>query len=221
MCGRPFWSLCSSDNLAIPAFTWQASSDNHIFDVNQLYQVKPPQAAVVKSNGGERCGNVGTRFRQAKLREASVSEPLRKCRNEIRSNGRCHRLSASGKSGFRLWCWRQGRSGQSGTKTMIQDEIRRVRRDLLAWAWTKPEPIRVRAVIIVGNLYRLEHWPDDRLMQFETLRNIAGLERALSDDPARGGGFGPVSAERSSRSLKGNSPIQFSIPPEISKSVRR
>jgi len=28
---------------------------------------KPPQAAVVKSNGGERCGNAGTRFRQARL----------------------------------------------------------------------------------------------------------------------------------------------------------
>ena len=60
---------------------------------------------------------------------------------------------------------------------MIQDEIRQIRRDLLEWAWTKPDPIRFRAVIIVGNLHRLEHWPDDRLMQFEALRNIAGLER--------------------------------------------
>jgi hypothetical protein len=70
---------------------------------------------------------------------------------------------------------------------MIQDEIRQVRRDLLAWAWSKPDSIRFRAVIIVGNLHRLEHWPDDRLMQFEVLRNIAALERALSADPARGG----------------------------------
>src|ERR1700720_970954 len=46
--------------------------------------LKPPQAAVVKSNGGERCGNVGTGFRQARLREASASEPLQKCRNRIR-----------------------------------------------------------------------------------------------------------------------------------------
>jgi hypothetical protein len=61
----------------------------------------------------------------------------------------------------------------------IQDEIRQVRRDLLKWAWTKPDPIRFRATIIVGDLYRLEHWPDDRLMQFEILRNIADLERAL------------------------------------------
>jgi hypothetical protein len=68
---------------------------------------------------------------------------------------------------------------------MIQDEIRQVRRDLLEWAWTKPDPIRFRAVIIVGNLHRLEHWPDDRLMQFEALRNIAALEHALSVDPAR------------------------------------
>jgi hypothetical protein len=46
--------------------------------------LKPPQAAVVKSNGGERCGKVGTRFRQARLGEASASEPLQKCRNRIR-----------------------------------------------------------------------------------------------------------------------------------------
>jgi hypothetical protein len=61
----------------------------------------------------------------------------------------------------------------------IQDEIRQVRSELLKWAWTKPDPIRFRATIIVGDLYRLEHWPDDRLMQFEILRNIADLERAL------------------------------------------
>src|SRR5208337_3819558 len=46
--------------------------------------LKPPQAAVVKSDGGERCGKVGTRFRQARLREASASEPLQKCRKRIR-----------------------------------------------------------------------------------------------------------------------------------------
>src|SRR5436190_13175605 len=34
--------------------------------------LKPPQAAVVKSDGGERCGKAGTRFRQARLREARV-----------------------------------------------------------------------------------------------------------------------------------------------------
>jgi hypothetical protein len=61
----------------------------------------------------------------------------------------------------------------------IQDEIRQARGDLLEWAWTKPDPIRFRAMIIVSNLYRLEHWPDDRLMRFETFRNIADLERAL------------------------------------------
>src|SRR5215470_13107711 len=38
--------------------------------------LKPPQAAVVKSHGGERCGNAGTRFQQARSREASASEPL-------------------------------------------------------------------------------------------------------------------------------------------------
>ena len=42
------------------------------------------QAAVVKSDGGERCGNGGTRFRQARLREASASKPLMTCRKRIR-----------------------------------------------------------------------------------------------------------------------------------------
>src|SRR6266446_446600 len=46
--------------------------------------LKPPQAAVVKSDGGERCGNVGTSSRQARLREASASEPPMKCRKRIR-----------------------------------------------------------------------------------------------------------------------------------------
>src|SRR5258706_8872880 len=50
---------------------------------NQVVDLKPPQAAVVKSNGGERCGNAGTRFRQARLREASASEPSMKCRKRI------------------------------------------------------------------------------------------------------------------------------------------
>src|SRR5258707_7342555 len=30
---------------------------------NQVADLKPPQAAAVKSHGGERCGKVGTRFR--------------------------------------------------------------------------------------------------------------------------------------------------------------
>src|SRR6516164_6599213 len=38
----------------------------------------------LKSDGGERCGKAGTRFRQARLREANVSEPSIKCRNRIR-----------------------------------------------------------------------------------------------------------------------------------------
>src|ERR1700740_2370357 len=46
--------------------------------------LKPPQAAVVKSDGGERCGNGGTRSRQARLREGSASKPLMTCRKRIR-----------------------------------------------------------------------------------------------------------------------------------------
>ena len=51
---------------------------------SQVSGLKPPQAAVVKSDGGERCGNAGTGSRQARLREASASEPSMKCRKRIR-----------------------------------------------------------------------------------------------------------------------------------------
>ena len=44
---------------------------------------KPPQAATVKSRGGERCGKGGTRSRQVWLRETSASEPLMTCRRRI------------------------------------------------------------------------------------------------------------------------------------------
>src|SRR6266853_369508 len=37
-----------------------------------------------KAMGGERCRNAGTRFRQARLREASASKPSMKCRKRIR-----------------------------------------------------------------------------------------------------------------------------------------
>src|ERR1700686_2838690 len=55
--------------------------------------LKPPQAAVVKSDGRERCGNAGTRFRQARLREASASKPSMKCRKRIR---RCQNRGGDG-----------------------------------------------------------------------------------------------------------------------------
>jgi len=51
---------------------------------NQVLTSSQPQAAVVKSDGDERCGNAGTRFRQARLREASASKPSMKCRKRIR-----------------------------------------------------------------------------------------------------------------------------------------
>ena len=42
---------------------------------------KPPQAAGVKSPGGERCGKRRKQFRQVWLKETNVSEPLKTCRN--------------------------------------------------------------------------------------------------------------------------------------------
>jgi hypothetical protein len=43
--------------------------------------VKPPRAAVVKSDGGERRGKGGTRICQVRFRETSESEPLMRGRN--------------------------------------------------------------------------------------------------------------------------------------------
>src|ERR1700737_2489527 len=46
---------------------------------------KPPQAASVKSRGGERCGQGARIVRQVRTKKANVSEPLMTCRK--RSNG--------------------------------------------------------------------------------------------------------------------------------------
>jgi hypothetical protein len=62
-----------------------------------LSDLKPPQAAAGKSRGGERCGNAETRFRQARSREASASEPLQKCRKRIR---RCQNWGGDPSSGI-------------------------------------------------------------------------------------------------------------------------
>ena len=60
--------------------------------------LKPPQAAVVKSDGGERCGNGGTRSRQARLsRERAQAEPLMTCRNAFR---RCQNRGVAIPSGL-------------------------------------------------------------------------------------------------------------------------
>jgi hypothetical protein len=72
---------------------------------------------------------------------------------------------------------------------MIKDEIRQVRNDLRFWALTKPNEIRFLVTIIVENLYRLEHWPNDRPMLFEALRNIAALEQALLREGYLRGGY--------------------------------
>src|SRR5947209_19499783 len=42
---------------------------------------KPPQAARVKSPGGERCGKRRKEFRQVWLKETNASKPLMTCRN--------------------------------------------------------------------------------------------------------------------------------------------
>jgi len=44
---------------------------------------KPPQAALVKSQCGERCGKGGEKPRQVRTRKASISEPLMTRRNHL------------------------------------------------------------------------------------------------------------------------------------------
>jgi hypothetical protein len=41
---------------------------------------KPPQAAVVKGHGGERCGKGSARRNQVSVKETNTSEPLITCR---------------------------------------------------------------------------------------------------------------------------------------------
>src|SRR6266436_9654314 len=51
---------------------------------NQLLISSHSKLLSSKAMGGERCGNAGTRFWQARLREASASKPSMKCRKRIR-----------------------------------------------------------------------------------------------------------------------------------------
>jgi len=78
---------------------------------------------------------------------------------------------------------------------MIKDEIRQVRNDLRDWAVTEPGEIKFLATIIVGNLHRLEHWPDDRPMLFETRRNVAALEWARSEHRRHDGNGRPINTQ--------------------------
>src|SRR6516165_5177622 len=93
--GDPAWPSISATEFSSPPSTASRLSTrnerpkrNCTRDALRVRQsgadLKPPQAAVVKSDGGERCGNVGTGFRQARSREASASEPPQKCRKRFR-----------------------------------------------------------------------------------------------------------------------------------------
>src|SRR6266704_1356095 len=62
--------------------------------------LKPPQAAIVKSDGGERCGKVGTRFRQARNGTMSAEdfEVLRRHMLAVISAGTFHVSGLMGKA---------------------------------------------------------------------------------------------------------------------------
>src|ERR1700693_6199652 len=94
-----------------------ATSSSTRRDRQSGVDLKPPQAAVVKSHGGERCGKAGTRFWQARLREASASDPSMKCRNRIRKPGADPSPGISLGDALRLpkrhpaFRWREAQSG--------------------------------------------------------------------------------------------------------------
>ena len=73
--------------------------------------LQPPQAASVKSRGGERCGKGGTRSRQVRYGKTSESEPPMTCRNTtdgVRTGEECRpwdkfgRILETGPCGTRL-----------------------------------------------------------------------------------------------------------------------
>jgi len=80
---RPGWVVCHERHVSIRGAQLYERWRRALRVRQSGADLKPPQAAAVKSRGGERCGNAGTRFRQARSREASASEPLQKCRKRI------------------------------------------------------------------------------------------------------------------------------------------
>jgi len=70
----------------------------------------PPQAALVKRRGGERCGNGAPRARQVRVAKASGSEPLMRCRGSLDDietgvvSTSCSGMSLAGACRLARWC---------------------------------------------------------------------------------------------------------------------
>jgi len=92
--------------------------------------LKPPHAAVVKSDGSERCGNAGTRFRQARLRQASVSEPPQdendgcdaRREKRVRDEPGSPEPERAGHDQHRAW---EGRQHEAGPCEVVQSRCER------------------------------------------------------------------------------------------------
>src|SRR5271166_6004805 len=95
---RPFLGFVSRVSPVQTAYRNCTRDEGRSFEVGNQVLISSHRKLLLskKSNGGERCGNVGTRFRQARLREASASEPLQKCRKRSR---RCQNRGADPSSG--------------------------------------------------------------------------------------------------------------------------
>jgi hypothetical protein len=95
---------------------------------------KPPQAASVKSRGGERCGNGGQPVRQVGVEKASESEPLMTCRKPMDGieTGGCV-------------CLRDEPGGYLSTAQAVPGmEVARARLRLWCGTWEPVAPIAMR-----------------------------------------------------------------------------
>ena len=89
-------------NRKSPLFSTEGRRRSSLGDTSRMmreYHVRICERLGVKLPGPTRqhCGNAGTRFRQARSREASASEPLQKCRKRIR---RCQNRGGDPSSGI-------------------------------------------------------------------------------------------------------------------------
>src|ERR1700683_4819534 len=80
---HPFWpqdrnGSCVTNNAVHTAMRNCTRDEGRPFGFGeQVADPKPPQAAVVKSDGGERCGNVGAMIPAGKISEAPLARTVR------------------------------------------------------------------------------------------------------------------------------------------------
>jgi hypothetical protein len=139
---------------------------------------KPPQAASVKSRGGERCGKGGQLVRQVRVEKASESEPLMTCRKPMDGieTGEC--VSLRDEPGGRLFT----------AQVVPGMEVARARLRLWCGTWEPVVPIVLRPSTWAGRATRSPRGRTPRGGNPEGLSTDAGHRGG----PARNSGEGPV-----------------------------